>query len=116
MPATDAAFEAGIKLGAAYHQFIGTPVSPANAASLETAIAEAITNQPFVTDVTVQIDRDRLAATLADAPGDSAYTDLTGDLLAITVTIVRDDTRAVGQLAYDGEYPLMRLEEVADAS
>lgn len=114
MTATDAAFEAGIKLGAAYHQFIGTPVSPRNAASLETAIAEAITNQPFVQEVSVHIDRDRLEATLADAPGESAYTDLTGDLLEITVTVTREKSRAVGRLAFDGEYPLMRLAEVTD--
>ena len=37
-----AAFEAGIKLGALYHQFVGSPVSPKTADSLERAIEESI--------------------------------------------------------------------------
>jgi hypothetical protein len=41
-----ACFEAGIKFGALYHQFVGTPVAPDSAASLERAMAAAIENQP----------------------------------------------------------------------
>ncbi|MBQ3684350.1 MAG: hypothetical protein II925_02025, partial [Methanomicrobium sp.] len=33
-----AVFEAGIKLGALYHQWVGTPISPKTAASVEKAI------------------------------------------------------------------------------
>lgn len=44
-----AAFEAGIALGAALHQFIGIPVSgrPDEVRRLERAMEAAITNQPF---------------------------------------------------------------------
>ena len=37
-----AVFEAGIKLAAVYHQFIGTPISASNAESLERAIEEGV--------------------------------------------------------------------------
>ena len=52
-----AAFEAGIKLGALYHQFVGSPVSPKTADSLERAIEESISLQPYVRSVDVRIDR-----------------------------------------------------------
>jgi hypothetical protein len=55
-----AAFEAGIKLAAVYHQFISTPVSAANVDSLERAIEEGVKVQPFVESVEVHIRRDRL--------------------------------------------------------
>ena len=41
-------FEAGIKLGALYHQWVGTPISRASAGSVEAAIERAVILQPFV--------------------------------------------------------------------
>ena len=41
-PVMQAAFEAGIKLGALYHQFIGSPVSRDSADSLERGMSEAM--------------------------------------------------------------------------
>ena len=55
-----AAFEAGIKLGALYHQFVGSPVSAETAESLEVAMEESISLQPFVRSVSVEIDRQML--------------------------------------------------------
>ena len=46
-----AAFEAGIKLGALYHQFVGSPVSAKTASSLEKAMQESISLQPYVREV-----------------------------------------------------------------
>ena len=53
-----AVFEAGIKLGALYHQWVGTPISKRSAASVETAIEKAVILQPFVEEITVTLNRD----------------------------------------------------------
>jgi len=55
-----AVFEAGIKLGALYHQWVGTPISRESAASMETAIEKAVILQPFVEEITVKLDRSRM--------------------------------------------------------
>ncbi|AGN00978.1 hypothetical protein L593_05145 [Salinarchaeum sp. Harcht-Bsk1] len=60
-----AAFEAGIKFGALYHQFAGTPVSPESAESLATAMAESIENQPFCENVEVQPLEERIERAVA---------------------------------------------------
>ena len=51
-------FEAGIKLGALYHQWVGTPISRQSAGSVETAIEKAVILQPFVEEITVRLNRD----------------------------------------------------------
>ncbi|MEK6986497.1 MAG: dihydroneopterin aldolase family protein, partial [Candidatus Thermoplasmatota archaeon] len=55
-----AAFEAGIKLGSIYHQFIGAPLTRETARDLERAIEAGTRVQPLVEDVRVRIDRTRL--------------------------------------------------------
>ncbi|MEN6395258.1 MAG: dihydroneopterin aldolase family protein, partial [Methanoregula sp.] len=52
-----AVFEAGIKLGALYHQWVGTPISQESAESVETAIEKAVILQPYVEEITVRLDR-----------------------------------------------------------
>ncbi|HNB04242.1 MAG TPA: dihydroneopterin aldolase family protein, partial [Methanoregulaceae archaeon] len=51
-----AIFEAAIKLGALYHQWVGTPVSPSTASTLESAIQESVSLQPYVADIHVSLD------------------------------------------------------------
>ncbi|MCK5108837.1 MAG: hypothetical protein KAR25_04025, partial [Methanosarcinales archaeon] len=43
-----ALLEVGIKLGAMYHQFTGSPVNPDTAGSLAQAIEDSISLQPYV--------------------------------------------------------------------
>jgi hypothetical protein len=104
-----AAFEAGIKLGAIVHQFVGTPVTPATAADLERAIESAARLQPGVVDVRVRIDRGRLAVR-----GPYAYGTLSEDLLHVEVSIRIGAATAVGVLRFVPEldYPLMYLKDV----
>ena len=52
-----AAFEAGIKLGSIYHQFVGAPIGIANVKYLERAIEESVKIQPFVESVVVNIEK-----------------------------------------------------------
>ncbi|MFB6079160.1 MAG: dihydroneopterin aldolase family protein [Halarchaeum sp.] len=106
----EAAFETGIKFGSLYHQFAGTPVSPASAGSLETAMAEAIENQPHCVDVTVEILREDLSAALADGPAD--YAELTGRFLDVEIVIEYGETEAVARMEMEDGYPLMRLVSV----
>ncbi|HPE51488.1 MAG TPA: dihydroneopterin aldolase family protein, partial [Methanothrix soehngenii] len=48
-------------MGALYHQFVGSPVGMRTASSLEKAIEESISLQPYVRRVEVRIDRDMLS-------------------------------------------------------
>ena len=103
-----ASFEAGIKFGALFHQFIGTPVSPESAASLEVAIQESIENQPYCESVDVAIDRDLVAA---DA-GPFGYTGLLGKHLSVEVEVAYEGVEAHASMAMEDGYPMMRLDSV----
>ena len=106
--AETASFETGIKFGTLFHQFVGTPVSEDSAASLETAIEEAIENQPYCTDVVVDIDEEAVAA---DA-GPFGYTGLVGRHMEVTVEVDYEGERATARMAMEDGYPMMRLIEV----
>ncbi len=104
-----AAFEAGIKLGSILHQYVGTPLTPASAGSLERAIEAATRVQPLVERVRVRIDRERMRIR-----GPYRYGVLTEDLLDVEVTVRIGAATAVGVLRYVPEldYPLMYLKTV----
>lgn len=108
--AQEACFEAGIKFGTLYHQFAGTPVSPASSASLERAIAEAVENQPYCESVTVDVLEDALADELAERSAD--YAELTGRFMEVELVVDYDGCEVVASMAMDGDYPRMRLESV----
>jgi hypothetical protein len=100
-----AAFEAGIKLGALYHQFVGAPVSKETAKSLELAISESISLQPFVERVSVSIDRKMLEENVF------GYGELQGKMIKADVEINYQGEVVKARLEYDrkNEYPLMKL-------
>jgi hypothetical protein len=102
-----AAFEAGIKLGAIYHQFVGSPVSAYTAESLETAMRESISLQPHVKSVSVKIDRDMLRENVF------GYGELAGKMIEALVEIDYDGEVVRAKLEYDRrtDYPLMSLLE-----
>jgi len=104
-------FEAGIKLGALYHQFTGSPVNLRTVESLETAIQESISVQPFVKDITVSIDRDIIRSRLNDEFG---YCELEGRMLDVKITMRYESVIADVSLAFDREldYPLMKIDKV----
>jgi hypothetical protein len=107
-----AVFEAGIKLAAVYHQFIGTPVSASNAESLERAIEEGVKVQPFVESVEVKIRQDRLRM----KRNEYDYQSLTGEMLDVKVSIRIGKVRAVGEMRYleDIKYPLMYVSSIEE--
>ncbi len=105
-----AVFEAGIKLGTVYHQFIGTPVSIANVDVLESAIEATVTVQPFVRSVKVSIDRERLTP----AADTFDYLSLTGDMLSVDLVVEYESVRVACRMEYIPElrYPLMYVSSV----
>ena len=105
-----AVFEAGIKMGTIYLQFVGTPFNRDTVADLERLIAETIGVQPYVDDVTVRIDR-----SVFDRGDDTySYVSLTGEMIDAVVRIVMGDVSVTAEMRYDPEldYPLMYISSV----
>lgn len=105
-----AAFEAGIKLGTVYHQFVGAPLSKDNVEVLEKAIAEGALVQPFVKDANVKIDRSKLK----EKSTEFDYITLTGDMLGVIMVIKYKDVEVVCEMKHIKEmnYPLMYIKDV----
>jgi hypothetical protein len=105
-----AAFEAGIKLGTVYHQFVGTPLSKDNVDVLEKSIAEGAKVQPFVKDAYVKIDR----SSLREKSTEFDYLTLTGDMLGVKLTVKFRDVEVICEMRHiqEMDYPLMYIKEV----
>ncbi len=108
-PRERCAFEAGIKLGAIFHQFMGTPVSENSKESLEEAIRRAVLNQPYVVDARVRIREEALREASTNSFG---YASLSPEMLEVEVWIEHRSVRCCGRLAYSSEsrYPEMWVE------
>jgi len=106
-----ALFEAGIKLGALYHQFTGSPVNLKTATSLEKAIQESISVQPFVEEISVSIDRKKLKEKLN---GKFGYTELQGPMLNVWIKVKYGQARVFVRMQYEPAlaYPLMKIEKI----
>lgn len=101
-----ACFETGIKLGALYHQFIGTPISEESVGSLEDAICGAIESQRYVVeaDVSIQgVEHNRYG-----------YDELTGTMIDASVVIEYEGVVVEASMAEEDGYPLMCLDEVRE--
>ena len=109
----NALFEAGIKLGALYHQFTGAPVNISTVDSLEQAIKESISVQPYVEKISVTIDRDMVTGRTGEK---FRYCELEGRMLDVEARITFGGTTAIVGLKYDQslDYPLMRIIDVIE--
>ena len=101
-----AVFEAGIKLGALYHQWVGTPISRNSASSVESAIEKAVVLQPFVEEITVRLDRSRMTGNLF------GYSELAGLMFDVEIVTRVGFTYCRARLAPHDGYPLMRIVEI----
>ena len=101
-------FEAGIKLGGVFHQYLGIPVSPGTAPQLARAIERAIGLQPYVRAVTVRLRPERGGPV---GRGRFAYRYLTAEMLDVVLTLADGPVTVTARLAYrpDLRYPLMRV-------
>ena len=105
-----ALFEAGIKLGALYHQFVGSPVNLSTAGGLEEAIGGSISLQPFVQSITVAINRKMVSECI----NDFGYCELEGRMLGVDA-VIRYGTAVVHVgIRYDVkmEYPMMFIQQI----
>ncbi|MCD1294379.1 hypothetical protein CUJ83_05120 [Methanocella sp. CWC-04] len=107
----NAVFEAGIKLGALYHQFVGSPVSLRTAESLEKAISESISVQPYVKSISVSINRKMIEENLSSF----GYTELKGPMLDVDAVIKYPGYEVNVGIAYKDGYPLMFIKEIREA-
>jgi hypothetical protein len=100
-----AVFEAGIKLGALYHQWVGTPVSQETAASVESAIEKSVILQPCVEEITVHLDR-RLML-----PNRFGYSELCGLMFDVMIVARVGFSYCRARLSPDKGYPFMQVVE-----
>ncbi|MCX6688537.1 MAG: dihydroneopterin aldolase family protein [Methanoregula sp.] len=100
-----ACFEAGIKLGALYHQWVGTPISRKSAESVETAIEKAVVLQPFVEEITVRLDRKLMTENVF------GYSELSGLMFDVEITTRVGFAYCRARLHPDAKYPLMQIVE-----
>lgn len=98
-------FEAGIKLGALYHQWVGTPISRKSAASVESAIEQAVILQPFVEEITVRLDRTLMTE------NKFGYSELSGLMFDVEIVTRVGFSYCRARLAPKDGYPLMRIVE-----
>lgn len=110
-----AIFEAGIKLGALYHQFVGTPLSKNTSDDLARAIEDSIVLQPYVRSVSVSIDRDMVERKQNPK---FKYCELEGRMLHVSLQILYKNIIAYAELEYDEEndYPLMSIKKIEEMS
>jgi len=101
-----AVFEAGIKLGALYHQWVGTPISRQSAASVEAAIEKAVILQPCVEEITVRLDRSLMTENRF------GYSELSGLMFHAEIVTRVGFTYCRARLAPDKGYPYMSIVEV----
>ncbi len=101
-------FEAGVKLGGVFHQYLGMPISRATAAGTARTIERAVALQPFVTRVRVRIDP---GAAGPVGRGRFAYAYLRAEMLDVTVRLTDRSVEVEARLAHrpDLNYPLMRV-------
>lgn len=96
-------FEIGIKLGALFHQFIGTPVSKKMKNNLENCIEESIKNQPFVKEVDIEIKLK-----------EEEYTSLDPQHLRAKVVVEYKGYKGIGKLEFKQDYPLMWIDKLEE--
>ena len=100
-----AIFEAAIKLGALYHQWVGTPISRKSAASVESAIEKAVILQPYVEEITVRLDCERMTENTY------GYSELSGLMFDVEIITRVGFAYCRARLAPHDGYPLMRIVE-----
>ena len=104
-------FEAGVKLGGVFHQYLGIPVSPRTAAGIARTIERAVALQPYVVGVHASIDPRRGGPT---GRGRFAYRYLTPEMVDVTVRLRDGPEEVEARLVHrrDLRYPLMSVVRV----
>ena len=110
-----ACFEAGIKLGALYHILSGIPVQNNENVikSIETGIESAISCQPFVKSVKINLDRQKI---LSKKQSEFDYDEISGKIIKAEVFIEYESVNIIAKVEWidDLEYPLMFIESIQE--
>ena len=108
-----AVFEAGIKLGALYHQFVGTPISTDTIDNLARTIEDSVVLQPYVRSISISIDRELVEK--RQNPG-YGYCELEGRMFHVSLQVRYKGTIVYAELAYDEEndYPMMSVKKIEE--
>ena len=110
-----ACFETGIKLGALYHILCGIPISSdeKTVKSIENGIEAAISCQPFVKNIKIQLNKDKIVGNQS-TPFD--YDEITGKIIRAEVLIEFESVEIAAKLDWvdDLQYPLMFIESIKE--
>ncbi|MFW9931014.1 MAG: dihydroneopterin aldolase family protein [Candidatus Thorarchaeota archaeon] len=108
-----ACFEAGIKLGALYHILCGMPVSSNNNTlkSIEKGIESSISCQPYVKNVKVDLDKDKI---IGDKTTEFAYDDISGKIINAEIDLEFESVKVKARIKWieNLNYPLMYIEKI----
>ncbi len=107
-----ALFEAGIKMGTIYHQFVGVPVDQDSVEVLEKSIEKGVLTQPYVDKITVHIDR----SVFNPKKDEYSYCSLSGEMLDVSLVIKIENIEVTAEMRYDPllKYPLMYISKVQE--
>ncbi len=91
-----------------YHQYVGAPIDVATIPFMENAIQKSIGVQPYVEDIKVRIDPDRVSSKI----NKFGYTELEGSMLDVELVVAYGGARVLVKMQYDedADYPLMFIE------
>lgn len=105
-----AIFEAGISLGAIFHQLIGMPLNLEKLDELESALSNTFSTQPFRVKIEIKIDGERVKKGSVK-PYD--YGVITPESLKVKVEVEYGEARVIARLEWIDEvgYPLMYIQE-----
>ena len=105
-----AAFEAGIKLGSLFHQYLGLPLNEKNVEAMERAIEGGMRTQPYVVEASVNIDRELIHRHRSEF----GYCALNERMMEAEVVVRYNGVEIRASLSWVEElrYPLMRIVDV----
>lgn len=110
-----AIFEAGIALGALYHQFVGLPIAKREDVlnAVKEAIEKSMSLQPFREEIKVKFN---INAIKGDGRGPYHYSSLRGDVMDVMVIVKYGSARVKARMRFveDLNFNIMYIEDVED--
>ena len=108
-----ASFEASIKLGALYHILCGIPISSNEDVikSVENGIEAAISCQPYVKSVKLNLNREKI---IGDKSNAFNYDEISGRIIQAELVIEYKTTKVLAKIDWieDMQFPLMYIEKI----
>ena len=108
-----ACFETGIKLGALYHILCGIPVSSNSniISSIEQGIEAAISCQPYVKFVKVNLDKYKISG---NKTTEFDYDEITGKIINAKIIVEYEAVEIIAKIQWveSLQYPLMYIEKI----